>query len=202
MTAALVSLIGPPASGKTTVAGWLAAALGARLILEDYAGNPFLAESYAGRTELRLSGQAWFLLSRVNQLARARWPERGAAVSDYAYLQDQVYARILLPGEELQTYAALAARVAPLVHPPELLIWLDGPVELLKDRIAKRGRDYERHFTDAFLRRQIQEYGRLLERPACAAIRVDIAARDLRQAEHQQWLLAQVRAELGRAQSI
>ena len=68
MSAALISIIGPPAVGKTTLAALLAAKLPAELIREDYAGNPFLADSYAGSEQARLPGQLYFLLSRVGQL--------------------------------------------------------------------------------------------------------------------------------------
>ena len=193
MTAALISLAGPPGSGKTTAAAWLAEELSGQLVLEDYAGNPFLAESYAGRAELRLAGQSWFLLSRVNQLAQARWRDDGIIVTDYAFLQDGLYARIWLTGEDLAAYDALAAQVAPLVHGPDVLIWLDGPLELLKTRIAGRARDYERYFTDAFLRRLQADFAAALAHPPCPAIRVDIAQRDLNLPEQRRWLIEQVR---------
>ena len=81
MAAALISIIGPPASGKTTMAHWLAEALPGRLILEDYAGNPFLPGSYQGREELALPAQLYFLFSRVSQLNREAWAGQGAAAA-------------------------------------------------------------------------------------------------------------------------
>jgi deoxyguanosine kinase len=192
MTAALISLVGPPGSGKTTAATWLARAIGGRLVLEDYAGNPFLAESYAGKEQPRLAAQCWFLLSRVSQLAHRGRRERKIIVTDYAYLQDALYARLRLQGRELAAYEALAAQVAPLVRAPDVLIWLDGPLRVLKSRIAARARGYERYFTDAFLRRQKAAYTDALAVPPCPVIRVDIARRDLQQKEQRRWLVEQV----------
>ncbi|GAG19533.1 unnamed protein product [marine sediment metagenome] len=189
MDASLVSLAGPPGSGKTTVAHWLSGTLEAELILEDYAGNPFLAESYAGRDELRLAGQVWFLLSRVNQLARSHWPAGRRAVSDYAFLQDEVYARIWLDGDRLQTYRRLAENVAGFVQPPMALIHLDGPVELLKERIGGRGRGYEAYFTDEFLQRLREDYVRSLQKVDVPVIHVDVGRRDLCQPAQRQWVL-------------
>jgi len=192
MSGRLISLIGPPASGKTTVAHWLAGALPAELVLEDYAGNPFLAESYAGRADLRLTAQAWFLLARVNQLARAHHSGAADAVSDYAYCQDAVYAHLWLRGADLDAYRQLAERVADLIRPPSVLIHLDGPVELLAERIARRGRGYEAYITSEFLQRLQNDYNDLLARPPCPVLAVNIAERDLSQPDQQQWLLGRL----------
>lgn len=196
MSAPLVSLAGPPASGKTTVARWLAESLGGSLLLEDYAGNPFLARSYAGRTDLRLAGQTWFLLSRVNQLESGRWPAGGCVVSDYAFLQDPVYAHVWLAGQELAIYEQLFARMVQRIHPPQVLVHLDGPVELLLQRVAGRGRDFEKYFTADFLARLRADYNTALASAQCPVLTVDIAEHDLRDPARQQWLLEQVRRVL------
>ncbi len=196
MSGELVSLIGPPGSGKTTVAAWLAKSLDARGVLEDYTGNPFLAESYAGRTDLRLAGQVWFLLSRVNQLARAHWAGGTRGVSDYAFAQDAVYARIWLEGPQWDAYCRLADQVAPLVQPPTVLICLDGPVDLLSRRIAARGREYEQYFTPEFIERLKTDYDDVAASTDCAVIRVDISQRDLNEPSSRHWLLAQATATL------
>jgi len=193
MTAALVSLVGPPGSGKTTIAHWLAPALNADLLLEDYAGNPFLAESYTGTIELRLAGQIWFLLSRVNQLARVHWPAGRRVVTDYAYLQDRVYAEMWLAGRQLDAYDRIALDVAALVQEPTVLIHLDGPLDLLGERIAGRGRGYESTFTPEFLQRLSSGYRDVLVNVATPVIEVDIAQRDLAEAGQQAWLVDALR---------
>lgn len=192
----LVSLLGLPGSGKTTVAEWLSASLDAELVCEDYLGNPFLAESYAGRWQTRLPGQAWFLLSRLNQLAEAHWPAGAARVSDYAFGQDAVYAGIWLEGAEWDAYARLLARVESLVRPPSVLVHLDGPQDLLWQRIRQRGRDYEAFFTDEFLTRLAEGYDRVLTEAPCPVVRVDIGECDLREPGRQAWLTNEIRRAL------
>jgi deoxyadenosine/deoxycytidine kinase len=197
VTAALISLVGAPGSGKTTVAQWLAPALDGRLVLEDYAGNPFLAASYEGADALRLPGQLWFLLSRVDQLARGRLDDGETVVSDYGYLQDRIYAEIWLSGDDLETYRRVAAAVAPLVCPPDVLVLLDGPVGLLMERIAARGRGYERRFTEDFIRRLRDTYRRRLDDETAAVIRVDVARRDLRDDGERRWLIERIGQMMG-----
>ena len=144
MAAKLISIIGPVAVGKTTLAEALAQALAGEVLHEDYAGNPFLAESFTARAELMLASQVYFLLSRVRQLTPSHWPKTGLYISDYGFCQDRIFASLSLGAEDIAAYDSLAARLAPLVHPPELLIHLDAPVETLLERIARRGRAYEK----------------------------------------------------------
>jgi len=196
MSAKLISLIGPPASGKTTVAELLAAELPAELIREDYAGNPFLAESYVGDESSRLPGQLYFLMSRVKQLSAADWPERGTFVSDYGYCQDRLFARLRLGPDDRRLYERLARRIDPLVHPPDLLIHLDAPVEALLRRIDRRGRSYEKAMTREFLSLMRGRYNALAGRGDCPVILIDTESIDLRDREAMAGLVSEIRAKL------
>jgi deoxyadenosine/deoxycytidine kinase len=173
MAAALVSIIGPPASGKTTVAQWLAEALDARLIREDYQGNPFLSESYLGRADLVLPAQLYFLYSRVAQLCRANWPAAGVAVSDYGFCQDAAYADINLSAADLAVYRRVAAPAGDVVKRPDVLICLDGSDAVLLDRIARRGRRHETVFTADFLESMRRAYRRIADAAECPVVSVD-----------------------------
>jgi len=197
VSAALVSVIGPPAVGKTTLAEHLAAELPARLIREDYEGNPFLAESYVGRADARLPAQLYYLMSRTSQLSRLAWPADGLAVSDYGFCQDRIFARIRLVGREWAVYEQVAARVEPLVRPPDVLLCLDASEATLLARIARRGRAFEKAMTADFLAAMRQAY-RTQSRPAsCAAIEVDCDRVDVRDPAWRQALAAQIRETLG-----
>jgi deoxyadenosine/deoxycytidine kinase len=181
MTASLISIIGPPAAGKTTLAQALCADLGATLILEDYAGNPFLADSYVGKAEARLPGQLCFLMSRVGQLSIASWPEAGIVVSDYGFCQDGVYAKARLSADEFRLYRRLATRMEGLVHGPQIVIHLDASEATLLNRIAARGRDFETVMDRTFLSAMREAYKTLVGEIGCPVLAIDCDGVDLRE---------------------
>lgn len=196
MSAKLISIIGPPAVGKTTLAEWLAAVLPAAFIREDYAGNPFLADSYTGDRQACLPAQLYYLMSRVSQLSRAAWPADGAAVSDYGFCQDRIYAAAKLDAGELALYDQLAGRLAGLVTAPSVVVHLDASVATLQSRIAARGRPFERAMDEAFLSQIRRSYDNIDGALACPVIRIDCDAADLLSPAPRRGVLEQVKSKL------
>ena len=196
MTAALISIIGPPASGKTTLAEHLSEELPGKLIREDYRGNPFLRESYVGSPDSRLPGQIHFLMSRVKQLFRDGFPPEGVFISDYGFCQDRIYACLRLCLADFEIYHSVAARVDHAVHAPKLMIRLDASVEVLLRRIAERGRDYEKTMTDGFLTAMRSEYDALLVSASCPVISVDTESVDVRDSNQRGKLISAIREKL------
>lgn len=178
MTCRLVSIIGPPAVGKTTLARYLARALPAGLIREDYTGNPFLADSFKGVRKARLAAQVYFLLMRAGQLD-ARRLSKGLFVSDYGFCQDRIFARCRLAGGELDIYDRLAERIAPMVCNPDVIIHLDASETTLLDRIARRGRTFEKSFNRRFLAGIRREHSCAVESAACRVISVNCDRQNL-----------------------
>ena len=193
MSAALISIIGPPAVGKTTLAELLCGDLPAELIREDYSGNPFLAQSYAGEAAARMPGQLCFLISRVTQLAVTTWPQAGVFVSDYGYCQDRIFARARLGSEELKLYERLARPLARVVHAPDVLIYLDASAGTLLRRIAERGRNFEQVMDERFIESMRAEYSKAGADAMCPVIEFDCEATDFRQAAVLLELVRQVR---------
>lgn len=196
MSAGLISIIGPPAAGKTTLAERLVERLPAELIREDYAGNPFLADAYAGLKEARLPGQLVFLLSRVGQLRRADWPAKGLFVSDYGFCQDRLFARVHLSGDEMTVYDQVARRVEGMVQPPDALIYLDAGEETLLERIARRGRRFEATITREFLSAMRRAYNEAAAAADCPVIRLDGEREDFRNGRLLENLMARIRERL------
>lgn len=193
MSAKLISIIGPPASGKSTVAELLAAGLPGELLCEDYAGNPFLAAAYTGATDYRLPSQLYFMLSRVKQMSLTTWPESGIVVADYGYCQDRIFAELLMEAADLNLYDEVARRVAPLVKPPDATIHLYAPVEELQRRIAGRGREFEQVFADEFLLSLMQCNQAALGGLDCPVWSIDTFETDLRRPDALVALISEIR---------
>ncbi len=196
MSVILISIIGSPASGKTTVAEWLAEELPAKIIYEDYAGNPFLADFFLGRAEFALPAQLCFLFSRLNQLNSAALADGETVVSDYGFCQDAVYAAGNLSEGDLSVYHRLAGPVGKMVKQPDVLIHLDGSEDMLLDRIARRGRRHETAFTADFLARMRRAYREIVSSAACPVIGIDVGEVDLRAGPDRAKLLRDIREAL------
>jgi deoxyguanosine kinase len=196
MSAPLISVIGPPAAGKTTLAQSLTEALEAKLLREDFEGNPFLSDSYTGNAAAALPAQIYYLLSRVAQLNCAHWPETGVVVSDYGLCQDRIYACEKLSVDELAIYTTLAGRLAEQTVTPSVIIHLDASVETLLARIAARGRGFEQGMDEAFLSRMRLAYNDIEEHCSCPVVRVDTDETDVLSDLARQAILDEIRAIL------
>ncbi len=151
------------------------------MVREDFAGNPFLADSYLGKAESNLPGQLHFLMSRVRRLLAPSWPEQGVRVSDYGFCQDRIFAHLKLSGAELDVYEPLRIRLEKLVKPPDVLVRLTTPPGVLLERIASRGRDFERVMTGEFLAAVDAECSRAAATAECKVIDIDSERVDFRQ---------------------
>jgi len=176
----LVSIAGCIGVGKTTLAAALAESLQAELIREAYATNPYLPQVFAGRAELALDSQLYFLRSRAEQLDRRRLVPGVVYVSDYVFEKDRLFARRTLNAEQRAAYkrqaGALVGRVTPAV-----VVYLEATAELCLERIRQRNRPYERGLRVETLRGLIAEYEALFaDWRACPVIRLDAVQVDVR----------------------
>ena len=142
-------------AGKTTLARELATALGATSLLEDTARHPFIRDFYLDPSAYALETELAFILIHYHQVVRENLAGifQKSVVSDFAFQRDLVFARNTLKAPEdqalfLSAYELLGTRLPK----PDLLIYLKAPIELLADRMAKRGRDYEKNIPRTYLK--------------------------------------------------
>ena len=142
MTFRHIALEGPIGVGKTALAERLAARLDATLVQED-PENPFLADFYADRPGAGLQSQLFFLLSRHRQQALFHQADLFSqlTISDYLFDKDRIYAFLNLDDNELYIYQRLYELLARDVAPPDLVIYLQAPTEVLVRRLRERSRE-------------------------------------------------------------
>ena len=139
-----LAIEGPIGVGKTHLAERLAAKLEATTILED-TENPFLADFYADRPGSALQAQLFYLLNRHRQLTGKRQADLflQATICDYVFDKDKIFAYLNLDDNELFIYQLLFDLLARDVPPPDLVVYLQAPTELLMERLRKRAPDPE-----------------------------------------------------------
>lgn len=153
---------GPIGVGKTSLARRLADSFGSELVLEGAAENPFLERFYRNPREGALSTQLFFLLQRARQLQDLRQGDmfRPVRVADFLMEKDQLFARLTLDDQEYKLYEQVYEHLTLDAPQPDLVIYLQAPVDVLMARIAKRGIRYEQQMEVAYLERLSQAYAR------------------------------------------
>jgi deoxyadenosine/deoxycytidine kinase len=148
--------------GKTSLARKLAAAVGAGTVLEQPMENPFLERFYKDRKAAAFPAQLYFLFQRARQLSELRQHDLFAQVrvADYMLDKDRLFARIVLDDEEFKLYDQVYTRLALDAPVPDLVVFLQAPVDILLERIDKRGIAYEKYIDAAYLERLGEAYTR------------------------------------------
>ena len=140
-----LAIEGPTGVGKTRLAERLASRLEATTILED-TENPFLADFYADRPGAALQAQLFYLLNRHRQLTGKRQADLflQTVVCDYVFDKDKIFAYLNLDDNELFIYQRLFDLLAKDIPPPDLVVYLQAPTELLMKRLRDQPVDPER----------------------------------------------------------
>jgi deoxyadenosine/deoxycytidine kinase len=152
---------GPIGVGKTTLALRLAERLGGGLMLEKSDENPFLQRFYDDPRAAAFPTQLHFLFQRSRQLAELRQGDlfrEGPLIADFMLEKDRLFAEINLDADELALYGQVYARLAMEAPAPDLVVYLQAPVEVLLERIRRRARPQERAIEPAYLQRLADAY--------------------------------------------
>lgn len=150
--------------GKTTLCKLLESHRGALLILEPAATNPFLEPFYDDPERYAFPVQMFYLVERWRQQVRIAQGDLFSrfVVSDYLFAKDRLFAAKTLTDEELALYDRFAAALEPRIPKPDLLVYLDAPLQVVMQRIARRRAPGEVAITHAYLDDLRERYERLL----------------------------------------
>lgn len=153
---------GPIGVGKTALARRLAATQGAELVLEQAESNPFLERFYRDPVGAALPAQLHFLFQRVQQLSALRQDDlfTSARVADYLLEKDRLFARVILDEAEFGLYDQIYSRMVTDPPRPDLVIYLQAPVDVLLERIGRRGIKAEQFIDRAYLEKLNEAYAR------------------------------------------
>ena len=172
---------GPIGVGKSSLARMLAKSLAAEPVLEDALANPFLERFYKNPRAGALPTQLHFLFQRWQQLAALNQQDLFAAVrvADYLWEKDRLFARVTLDDAEFALYEQVSSRLGLEPPKPDLVVYLQAPVDVLLERIARRSIGYEQYIDREYLVRLNEAYARFFhEYEAAPLLIVNAAAID------------------------
>ena len=151
---------GPIGVGKTTLAQRLAATFKTDLMLELASENPFLPRFYKDPQAAALPTQLHFLFQRARQIESLRQTDmfRPARVTDFLIQKDRLFAEVTLNKDELQLYYQVYNHLTLEAPVPDLVIYLQAPIDTLLKRVRERGIDYERNIDEGYLQRIANAY--------------------------------------------
>jgi deoxyadenosine/deoxycytidine kinase len=139
--------------GKTSLTRLLAETLNAKLVLEEVEENPFLKDFYRDRERFAFQTQMHFLFSRFQQQRNLRQMELFSErmVADYLFQKDRIFASLTLSERELALYERLVGWLELEVMKPDVVVYLQATTDTLMERIARRGRAFEKDMDRAYI---------------------------------------------------
>lgn len=157
---------GPIGAGKTSLSHKLAERMGADTLLENADDNPFLPRFYQEPKRYALPTQLHFLFERSRQLRELAQGDlfRAGTVSDFLLDKDMLFARLNLDDDEFDLYQKVYADLAPQAPTPDLVIYLQAPVDALQERVRRRGVEFERGMDAGYLQRLAASYSTFFHR--------------------------------------
>ncbi len=176
-----ITIEGNIGAGKTTLSGLLQKHFEAKLILEQFADNPFLPKFYEDRKRYSFPLELSFLAERYKQLREmlnTRELFNQYVISDYLFIKSKLFAMVNLPADEYKLYETLFDIIYPNLPEPDLIIYLHAPLDKLKQNIKTRNRDYEQNIEDDYLNDLQRAYLQLIKSDKFKTLIIDTTQTD------------------------
>lgn len=151
---------GPIGSGKTTLARMLSEKFSTQLLSEKAEDNPFLARFYQDAKRYALPTQIFFLFQRARQIADINQIDMFSKpiTADFFLEKDPLFARLNLNDEEYALYHQIYHHLQLKSPKPDLVIYLQTPIDALIERITERNIKYESDIPNEYIQRLSNAY--------------------------------------------
>ena len=176
-----ITIEGNIGAGKTTLSHLLARHYNARLILEQFADNPFLPQFYENPAQYAFPLELFFRAERYKQLKDLVHTGdlfQSLTISDYLFTKCLLFARVNLPEQEYKLYQGLFEIMQSQLVQPDILIYLHAPVSKLQSNIRKRNRSYEQAIPDEYLINIQETYTQYIRQHNIRTLFIDVANAD------------------------
>ena len=176
-----ITVEGNIGAGKTTLSHLLAKHYNARLVLEEFADNPFLAKFYEQPQQYAFPVELFFMAERYKQLkdmVHSKDLFQSITVSDYLFTKCLFFAKVNLPEEEFRLYQKLFDIIHQQLVFPDIIIYLHAPVQKLQQNIRKRNRSYELNIPDEYLFSLQETYTSYIKQHNITTIFIDASNAD------------------------
>lgn len=199
-----ITIEGNIGAGKTTLAHLLAKHFNARLILEQFADNPFLPKFYENPRQYAFPLELFFMAERFKQLKDLIQQKdlfQNITITDYLFTKCLLFAKVNLPEDEFRLYQRLFDIILQQLVQPDILIYLHAPVKKLQQNIRKRNRLYELNIPDEYLFNIQETYTQYIRQHETKTLFVDASNADfLGNDAHLQTIIEALEMDYGQGQ--
>jgi len=151
---------GPIGCGKTTLAKKLADRFSSDYLSEKSEANPFLARFYQDKSRYALQTQLFFMLQRAEQIKALTQRDMYSKpiVADFFLEKDPLFAKINLDADEYAIYHQIYHDLQLKAAKPDLIIYLQSPIDALMNRIHERNVSYEQTISRDYIQSLADAY--------------------------------------------
>lgn len=144
-----ITVAGNVGAGKSTLTRMLGERLGFETHFEKVDGNPYLEDFYRDKLQYGFRLQLYFLSQRFNQQQEICSNGKNNIQDRSIYEDCEIFAKELNKSGDMsdidyQTYYDLFYNLSKHLDKPDLMIFLDGSIDKVLERIGIRGRDMEK----------------------------------------------------------